>query len=226
MLVLLDGLLEFVNFLLEQHCKQVGHFRLHHVAPGVQQVRHELREHRGEMRVEGLAEHLDHVIPKALIQDVERYRLTADTGVCVLRCLRRRRDYSIACPDGLCRRRDLWGRGRDGYVAPRGPQKLTSHPRLSMGGNTPGLDTLHRRYCCEGGSALGMFPGTRPWCFERVSLWMWQDSRYGRNRGRRAVCPWHELFDHVEEYLGLKGFSEMHRHTHLVPFSFVIGCKT
>src|SRR5712691_6669742 len=49
MLVLLDGLLEFVNFLLEQHFKQVGHFCVHHVARCVQQVRHELREHRGEM---------------------------------------------------------------------------------------------------------------------------------------------------------------------------------
>src|SRR5262249_14410482 len=112
MLVLLDGLLEFVNFLLEQHFKQVGHFRLHHVAHCVQQVRHELCEHRGGLRVEGLAEHVDHMISKGLIQDVERYRLTADTGVCVLRCLRRRRDCSIACPwAGLCRMRDLWGRG-------------------------------------------------------------------------------------------------------------------
>jgi hypothetical protein len=34
------------------------------------------------------------------------------------------------------------------------------------------------------------------------------------------------LFDHVEEYLGFKGLSEMHRHTRLVPFGFVIRCKT
>src|SRR5215468_3517789 len=104
MVVLFDGLLEFVNFLLEQHFKQVGHFRLHHVAHCVQQVRHELRQHRGEMRVEGLAEPLDNVISKGLIQDVGRYRLLADTGVCALRGLRRRRECSSACPGaGLCR---------------------------------------------------------------------------------------------------------------------------
>jgi hypothetical protein len=40
------------------------------------------------------------------------------------------------------------------------------------------------------------------------------------------VRPWHELFDHVEEYLGFKGFSQMHRHTHTVPFGLVIRCKT
>jgi hypothetical protein len=40
------------------------------------------------------------------------------------------------------------------------------------------------------------------------------------------VRPWHELFDHVEEYLRVKGFSQMHRHTHTVPFGFVIRCKT
>jgi hypothetical protein len=38
--------------------------------------------------------------------------------------------------------------------------------------------------------------------------------------------PWHELFDHVEEYLGLKGFGEMHRHTGAVPFRLIIRGKT
>src|SRR5262249_35980420 len=153
-------------------------FRLHHIARCVQQVRHELCEHRGEMRVEGLVEHLDHVISKGLIQDVERYRLTADTSACVLRCLRRRRQCSSACPwEGFRRRRDLWRRGRDGHVAPRVTQTLTSHLRLSTGGDGPSVDTLHRQYRREGGIALGMFPGTRHWCFERVSIWTWQGSR-------------------------------------------------
>jgi hypothetical protein len=44
MLVLLSGLLEFVNFLLEQRFKQVGHFRLDHIAYSVPYVWHELRE--------------------------------------------------------------------------------------------------------------------------------------------------------------------------------------
>src|SRR5258706_15478228 len=145
MLVLLDGLLEFVNFLLEQHFKQVGHFLLHHVAHCVQQVRHKLREHRGELRVESRAEHLGHVISKGLIQDVERGSCMADTGVCVPRGLRRRSECSSACPwDGLCRMRDLWGRGRDGHVAPRLTQKLTSHLRPSTRRDGPGIDTLHR----------------------------------------------------------------------------------
>src|SRR5215471_2670665 len=98
MMVLLDGLLEFVNFLLEQHLKQVGHFRLHHVAYCVQQVWQELREHRGEVRVEGLAQHLDHVTSKRLVQDIERYRLTAARRVCVLCGLRRGGVCIIACP--------------------------------------------------------------------------------------------------------------------------------
>jgi hypothetical protein len=34
------------------------------------------------------------------------------------------------------------------------------------------------------------------------------------------------LFDHVEEYLGFKGFSQMRGHTRPVPFGFVIRCKT
>jgi hypothetical protein len=33
------------------------------------------------------------------------------------------------------------------------------------------------------------------------------------------------LFDHVEEYLGLKGFSQMHRHTRTVSFNLIIRCK-
>jgi hypothetical protein len=37
---------------------------------------------------------------------------------------------------------------------------------------------------------------------------------------------WHELFDHMEEYLGVKGFSQMRCHTRPVPFGFVIRCKT
>jgi hypothetical protein len=71
MLVVLGGLLEFINFLLEQHFKQVGHFRLYHIAYSVQQVRHELREQRGEMRVEGFAQHLEHVISQGLTQDIQ-----------------------------------------------------------------------------------------------------------------------------------------------------------
>src|SRR4030095_2142023 len=184
MLVLLDGLLEFVNFLLEQHFKQVGHFRLHHVAHCIQQGWHELREHRGKMRVEGLTEPLDYVISKCLIQDVERYRLMAATGVYVLRCLRRHRECPIACPwDGLCRRRDLWGCGRGDHIAPRVTQKLTNHLRHFAVGNTAGVDMLHRRRRCEGGSALGMDPSARHWCLERVSIWTGLDRRYGRKRG-------------------------------------------
>jgi hypothetical protein len=34
------------------------------------------------------------------------------------------------------------------------------------------------------------------------------------------------LFDHVEEYLGLKRFSQMCRHTDLVSFDFIIRGKT
>jgi hypothetical protein len=34
------------------------------------------------------------------------------------------------------------------------------------------------------------------------------------------------LFDHVEKYLEFKGFSQMRGHTRLVPFGFVICCKT
>src|SRR4029450_9904212 len=30
----------------------------------------------------------------------------------------------------------------------------------------------------------------------------------------------------VEEHLGFKGLSEMHRHTRMIPFGFVIRCKT
>jgi hypothetical protein len=37
---------------------------------------------------------------------------------------------------------------------------------------------------------------------------------------------WHELFDHVEEHLGFKGFRQMRGHTRLLPFSFIIRCKT
>src|SRR5262245_16029591 len=127
MLVLLNGVLEFVNFLLQQHFQQVGHFRLHYVAYCVQQVRQELRQQRGEMRVEGLTEPLDNVISKSLIQNVERYRLLANMGAGVLRCLRRCRECSNAgSGDGLWRRRDLWGRGRDGHAAPRVIPKLRS----------------------------------------------------------------------------------------------------
>src|ERR1043166_8762543 len=68
-----------------------------------------------------------------------------------------------------------------------------------------------------------MFPGTRHWCFEMVSLWMWQASRCGRHR---VGHPWHELFDHVEECLGFKGLREMQRHPRMVPFGFVIRGKT
>jgi hypothetical protein len=34
------------------------------------------------------------------------------------------------------------------------------------------------------------------------------------------------LFDHVEEFLGFKGLREMQRHTRMLPFGFVIRCKT
>jgi hypothetical protein len=110
-------------------------------------VWHELGEHRGEMRVEGLVESLEHVTSKGLGQDVERYRLTADTGVSGLRCLRRYRACSSACRgDGLCRMRDLWGPGRNAHSAPRATRKLYRYLRLATGRGGPGLDLLHSHY--------------------------------------------------------------------------------
>ena len=51
-LVRLDGLLEFSNFLLQQHFEKLGHLRTHHIAHGVEYLGHELRQRRGKLRLE------------------------------------------------------------------------------------------------------------------------------------------------------------------------------
>src|SRR5574341_112526 len=115
-LVLLDSVLEFINFPLQQHFEQVGHLRPHHVTHCFEHLGHEVHECRGEMCIEGLVEHLYQVRPERLRQYIERQRLTARTGRRMLHGWCGLGGYAVAFPMGG----PLWQRGRRSMGEGRG----------------------------------------------------------------------------------------------------------
>src|SRR3989442_4639340 len=145
-LVLLDSLVEFMNLPLQQHFEKVGHLRTHHVTHCFEYLGHELRESRGEMCVEGLAERLYQVIPECLIQRRERQVLTPRTGRRMLHGLHSLGGCAVAAPrGGLLWQRYRRSSGGGRPLAPRVARKLNSHLRLSTRGDRHGIGTLRRQ---------------------------------------------------------------------------------